>query len=74
MVNLGDVLRKTRLNEGETQLSLAMKIRERFRNTPGRKTAEVTICRVECSGRVSELTWSRIRSILPTLPEWTARL
>ena len=73
MINLGEVLRKTRLKEGETQLSLAMKIRERFRNTPGRKTAEVTLCRIERTGRASELTWSRIRSVLPTLPEWTAR-
>lgn len=71
-VHLGEVLRRHRLREGETQLSLALKIRERFRSFQGRKTAEVTISRIETSGRASELTWSRIRTIIPTLPEWKA--
>lgn len=69
-MNLGQALRNARLKAGETQLSLSMRVREKFRDVPGRKTSEVTICRIERGGQPLGITWARLRSILPTLPDF----
>jgi transcriptional regulator with XRE-family HTH domain len=65
----GEVLRQVRLRAGETQLSLSMRIRERFKHIPGRKTSEETICRIEKGGCPLPITWARLRAVLPALPD-----
>jgi hypothetical protein len=50
-------------------LSLSMRIRERFKHIPGRKTSEETICRIEKGGCPLPITWARLRAVLPALPD-----
>lgn len=66
-------LKDARLKAGETQLSLATRIRERFAHVPGRKTSRITISRIENGHEDPEpVTWSRVRAVLPSLPELPA--
>lgn len=69
-MNYGDMLREARVRANHTQESLAAAIREVF---PGAKRLPTRpgISKLEKgrSGRPRDLTWARLRAVLPKLPE-----